>query len=221
MHDAIPDAGLYQPLFSPWLGLGEFPRFLRRTEGNTLVSADRCYILYSLARQALNIEGEFWECGVYKGGTAALLAQVLADLPATLRRNLRLFDTFQGMPEVDSARDLHSAGDFADTSVQAVKAVVDHDHQVFYHQGFIPETFAGLEPARIAFAHVDVDIYKSVQDCCKFIFPRLSRGGFIVFDDYGFRTCPGARAAVDEYFQGTGFIPLVLPTGQAVIFKNA
>lgn len=217
----IPDAHFYRPTFSPWLGFGDFPRFYRRAVNNTLVSADRCYILYTLGRQALNIQGEFWECGVYKGGTAALLAEIIADLPATLPRHLRLFDTYEGMPETDPSRDLHRAGDFADTSIHAVKTIVGHDHLVVYHRGVIPQTFTGLEATKVALAHVDVDIYQSVLDCCRFIFPRLSLGGLIIFDDYGFPSCPGARAAVDEYFRGSGFVPLVLPTGQAVIFKNA
>jgi O-methyltransferase len=41
-----------------------------------------------------------------------------------------------------------------------------------------------------------------------------------VFDDYGLPSCPGARAAVDEYFLGTGMQPLVLATGQAIVFKS-
>ena len=40
----------------------------------------------------------------------------------------------------------------------------------------------------------------------------------MVFDDYGFPTCPGAKAAVDEFFHGRKEVPLVLPTGQAVVF---
>jgi len=48
----------------------------------------------------------------------------------------------------------------------------------------------------------------------------LSVGGFIVFDDYGFPSCPGARAAVDEFFSGKSYFPLCLPTGQALVFKH-
>jgi Macrocin-O-methyltransferase (TylF) len=44
------------------------------------------------------------------------------------------------------------------------------------------------------------DLYRSVLDCCEFIYPRLTRGRFMVVDDYGFRGCPGARGAVDRYF---------------------
>jgi len=61
-------------LFSPWLGQGDFERYYALAAPKTLVSADRCYVLWILLRQALNISGDIWECGVYKGGTAAMMA---------------------------------------------------------------------------------------------------------------------------------------------------
>ncbi len=218
---AIPDNDFYRPLFSPWIGFGDFPAFHQRTIHHTLVSPDRCYVLYSLAQQALGLAGDFWECGVYKGGTAAMLAEIIASMAPLENKHLHLFDTFSGMPDTDPDKDLHRLGDFADTSVEGVRSLVGHDEIVRYHQGFIPDTFKDLKYSKISFAHVDVDIYQSVLDCCKFIFPRLTFGGFMVFDDYGFPSCPGARAAVDEYFFETNTYPLVLPTGQAVIFKSA
>ncbi len=205
------------------MGFGDFPAFLARTTGRTLVSADRCYILYSLARQALTLGGEVWECGVYKGGTAAMLAEIMTrTTPAgqVQQQRLRLFDTFSGMPETDPEKDHHSRGDFGDVSIEDVQKAVGQADFITYHKGWIPETFKGLERSRITFAHIDVDIYKSVLDCCEFIFPRLKAGGFMVFDDYGFPTCAGARIAVDEYFLNMDVVPLVLPTGQALVFKS-
>jgi O-methyltransferase len=67
---------------------------------------------------------------------------------------------------------------------------------------------------------VDVDILDSVKACCEFLYPRLQAGGFLVFDDYGFPSCPGARQAVDRYFRDKREVPLVLPTGQAVVFRK-
>ena len=43
----------------------------------------------------------------------------------------------------------------------------------------------------MCWAHIDVDIYQSVRDCISFIYPRLSPGGFMIFDDYGFPKLPG------------------------------
>jgi len=41
-----------------------------------------------------------------------------------------------------------------------------------------------------------------------------------VIDDYGFPSCPGAVAAVDEFFAHTRSVPICLQTGQAIIFKG-
>ncbi len=214
----IPDRDLYRPLFSPWFGEGEFRRYFELAAPRTLVSPDRCHVLYTLLQQALHVEGGIWECGVYKGGTAAMMAAMLADKGP--HKRLFLFDTFEGMPETDAAKDRHKKGDFADTSLEAVAGHVGHAALCVFRKGFIPATFAGLEAERIAFAHIDVDIYQSILDCLEFIWPRLSFGGFIVFDDYGFSSCPGARAAVDEFFLEKSCRPLCLPTGQAVVFNG-
>lgn len=208
------------PGYHPWRDEGgEFEEYYERARPRTLVSADRCYVLYRLLLQSLHVEGDVWECGVYAGGTAALLAGVLrAQSPAPAKK-LYLFDTFEGMPQTDAGRDLHARGDFANTSLESVQRFVGGEPCV-YRKGRIPETFAGLESARIAFAHIDVDIYHSVMDSLAFVWPRLARGGFVVLDDYGFPTCPGARAATDEFFAGRNALPLCLPTAQAVVFKG-
>lgn len=216
----IPDAQFYNPLFSPWEGYGEFAHYYGMTADRSLVSRDRCHVLYQLALQALCLPGDWWECGVYKGGTAAMLAEILVKHSGHDYKRLLLFDTFEGMPATDPDVDTHKQGEFSDTDLATVRGFVGHDEFVSYYAGFIPDTFRGLADSAIALAHIDVDIHRSVWDCCNFIFPRLTCGGFMVFDDYGFPGCPGARAAVDAYFAGTGLQPLVLPTGQAIVFKS-
>lgn len=221
----IPDRDCYAPLdcnnallFRPWMNDPEFKDILQAISGASLVSPDRCHILWTLARQAVALEGDFVECGVYKGGTSRLLAEILAKQNS--KRELHLFDTFAGMPDTGE-QDIHKQGDFADTSLEQVRDFVGHVEFSRFHPGFIPGTFSGLESIRIAFAHVDVDIFQSVIDCCAFIYPRMANGGFIVFDDYGFPTCPGARQAVDAFFSDKVEKPLVLPTGQAIVFRSS
>jgi O-methyltransferase len=159
-----------------------------------------------------------WECGVYRGGTAAMMATMLRDRRADKR--LLLFDTFTGMRETDPARDLHVQGDFNDTSVEAVASYLQCDARCYLRKGLIPATFAGLENERIAFMHIDVDIYSAITDCLRFAWPRVSLGGIVVLDDYGIPTCPGARAAIDDFFATERCVPLCLPTGQAIVFKG-
>jgi O-methyltransferase len=216
----IPDAEFYRPLFSPWNGYGEFAEVLELARPYTLVSPDRLYLLFSVAINVSRLRGDFWECGVYKGGTARMLAELVRRHGAPGVR-LHLFDTFAGMPETERAVDFHREGDFSDTSLEAVKRAVGNEERVEFHPGWIPESFRELPEAPIALVHVDVDIYRSVWDCCETIYPRVQPGGAMVFDDYGFPTCAGARKAVDEFFAGKPEFPIVLGTGQALVIRSA
>lgn len=135
------------------------------------------------------------------------------------KRLLRLFDTFEGMPATDASRDLHTAGDFADTSEEEVRALFAERDDVDIRKGYVPATFAGLDNDAICFAHIDLDVYRSIIDACEFVYPRLSPGGIIVFDDYGFPSCPGARQAVDEFFTDKPEVPLSLASGQAIVHR--
>jgi O-methyltransferase len=215
----IPDAEFYSPLFSPWKGYGEFGEYWELARPYSLISPDRAYTLFSVARNALRLRGDFWECGVYKGGTARMLAELLRRQGAPGVR-LHLFDTFAGMPETCRDVDFHRQGDFSDTSLAAVQRAVGNEDLVMFYPGWIPESFQGLAERPIALAHVDVDIYRSVLDCCEGIYPRLQPGGAMVFDDYGFPTCAGARKAVDEFFAGKPEFPMVLGTGQALVIRS-
>ena len=201
-------SAVYRPLYGwDW----DFDSYYHAVKDITDVSIERLWTIYLMAKQSMNIDGCFMECGVFRGGSAALIAKVLDG-----RKALHLFDTFSGMPECDANRDDHMMGDFAEVSIDAVKNVVG---EAEFHQGLIPDTFAGLEDMKIAFAHLDVDIYKSMKDCLEFVYPRMTVGGVIVLDDYGQFTCRGARDAIDEYFEDKRSVPLSLMSKQAVVFK--
>lgn len=187
---------------------------IRKLSGVSLLDPWRLQVLYRAALQGAKVPGDAAEVGVYRGGTARLLSEALEGSGKTLH----LFDTFGGMPETDAGKDKHRAGDFADTSLDAVSRFVD-SRSARFHQGFFPETAKGLESARFSIVHVDVDIYHSVKDCCGFFYERLNPGGLVVFDDYALPSCPGARKAVDEFFADKPERPIGLPTGQALVAK--
>jgi len=213
----IPDIHLYDPMFKPWNGHPDFTKHHATGANGTLVSPERCHVIISMLRNCINIPGEVVECGVYKGGILKMMDSVLRHSGSN--KTIYAFDTFTGMPDVDETIDEHRKGDFKDTSCVEVEAFVNSDKLITV-QGLIPDSFSGLEQLRFCMAHVDVDIYKSVLESTKFIWPRLHVGGAIVFDDYGFHQCYGARLAIDEFFSNTNTIPLVLGTGQAIAFKS-
>ncbi|GJG86047.1 hypothetical protein tb265_12280 [Gemmatimonadetes bacterium T265] len=204
--------GLPLPL---WETDEAFQALRREMEGHTVVTDVDSYLSYGLARHARSLPGAVAEVGVYRGGTAKMFAKVFAPSGKTVH----LFDTFAGMPAVDPTKDFHHAGDFADVSVDGVREYLQDCPNVRLYPGFFPATAGPIEDETFCFVHVDVDIYTSVRDCCRFFYPRLVTGGTIVFDDYGRGTCPGAKRAVDEFFAGTPEQPVYLPTGQAFVVK--
>ena len=67
---------------------------------------------------------------------------------------------------------------------------------------------------------MDVDLYRSVYDTVKWLYPRMVPGGVIVFDDYGFPQCDGAKVAVDRFFKDKPEQVTYLPTGQAFVIRS-
>jgi O-methyltransferase len=215
---AVADIGLYQPMFSPWLGLPAFEEHYQAVRQYTMVSRDRCHVLWQTLQQSARMPGSAVECGVFRGGTALLAARTLADLGQS-SRPLHLFDTFEGMAANASTQESFRPGDFGRTSEGHVRQLLASHPALHLHAGFIPDTFAGLELGPVAWAHVDLDLYDSIRDAVAYLYPRLVPGGCLVFDDYGFPSCPGARRAVDELFADRPEVPLCLPTGQALVVK--
>ena len=52
------------------------------------------------------------------------------------------------------------------------------------------------------------------------VLPRLSQGGFIVFDDYGWWGYSAQKRVLDPIAATHGFSILELPTGQGLLMKR-
>ena len=212
---SVADAELYKPNFSPWLAPW-FQNLYNEVSPHTVVSIQRCWTLWQGLSQAVHVAGDVAEAGVFQGGTARLLKIALGE---AVNKKLYLFDSFEGMKSISSEEDRHAEGDFSDTSVEAVRKVVGADEYVHFRKGWVPDTFVGLDETRFCFAHIDLDLYRGVRDSLEFFYPRVSRCGVIILDDYGFASCPGARKAVDDFFVDKPERPLALSTSQAIIHK--
>ncbi|MBN1822901.1 MAG: class I SAM-dependent methyltransferase [Endomicrobiales bacterium] len=187
----------------------------REIQKKTLVSVDRLFLLYYLAKRAKSIPGSVAEVGVYKGGTARLISGVYEGTD----KKIYLFDTFEGMPDTDKELDWHRKGVFGDTSVESVRKFLSGRANVEVHKGYFPQSSNPTDDKKFCFVHIDVDIYASVRKCCEYFYGRMEKGGLMVLDDYGFISCPGAKKAVDEFMLGKPDIGLYLQTGQYVIIK--
>jgi O-methyltransferase len=135
-------------------------------------------------------DGCFVEFGVYRGGSAWHLARLASEQA----RACHLFDTFTGIPERSCYDDRHSVGDFADTDLVSVQALIP---SAIFHIGTFPDTMSDI--GAIAFAHVDCDQYVSCVAAIEHFLPRMLRHGIMLFDDYG--ATSGVTKAVDEAFK--------------------
>jgi len=209
----IPDAEFYRPMFQPWLS-PEWRARLRADDPHSVVPLAAKYLLYTTALDAtMRCDGPMAECGTYKGGTAKLLASLAP------QRALYVFDTFAGMPQTDSERDLHKQGDFSDTSLSAVRDYLGENENAVCIPGFVPDSLSAVSDQRFSFVHIDLDIYFAIKGACEFFYPRMQRGGVMLFDDYGYPSCPGARQAVEEFFADKAEVPQAMETAQCVVRK--
>lgn len=193
----------------------KFKKLMDQIVGYTVVDEVRCFMLYQYAKQTAQLPGDVAEVGVYQGGTAKLLAKVFE----ATNKVVHLFDTFTGVPPGDPTKDMHKEGDFADTSLKSVKNFLRDCNNIQLYKGIFPKTSKPLNKQKFCLIHIDVDLYKSVMDCCAFFYPRMESGGIMIFDDYGFVTCPGAKKAVDEFFKDKPEFPSYLPTGQSIVTR--
>jgi hypothetical protein len=171
---------------------------------------------------ALNrIPGAIVECGVWRGGSMMAMAITLLklqreDIP------LYLFDTFAGMTEptrVDgqavhdkwmaNQTDTHNNWVFASLAdVQNNMYSTDYDRRLLHFvEGKVEDTIPATAPGEIALLRLDTDWYESTRHELEHLFPRLSRGGVLIVDDYGH--FEGCRKAVDEYVQKNGLTILL------------
>jgi O-methyltransferase len=163
------------------------------------------------------------EIGVYEGGSARFIAEALRarglDLP------IAACDTFTGHAVVDEAVDgRHVVGkQFAKADVDAVRDYLHEHRNVQVVAGDIHQTSASLDAMHdLGLLHIDVDVYPPTRHCLEVFGPRVVPGGTIVVDDYGFKTCPGAKKAVDEFAAAHPEFRLWhLMTGQAILVRLA
>jgi O-methyltransferase len=139
-------------------------------------------------------DGYLAEVGVYKGGSLKHLALSFPE------RLILGFDSFEGLPrEQWSEMEIHSPGEFSDTSMEAVlKFLDDCTNRVRLFKGIFPDSAATIKDYKFSFVHIDTDFYLSVKACINWFWPRLLTGGIMVFDDYEWPNCPGVKKALDE-----------------------
>jgi O-methyltransferase len=206
--------------YSPWLVDHDFQRAFVRVKQNTLVDPLRCYELWQLVEQTKGVPGALLEVGVWRGGTGALIAARAKQL--SIDDTVFLCDTFTGVVKTTKVDTYYQNSKHADTSLAVVQRLTSQMNldNVRTLQGVFPDQ-TGHEVAGLTFrfVHIDVDVYESAREVLEFVWPRLSPGGVVVFDDYGFASTPGVTRLVDEQRVKPGRTVVHNLNGHGLLFK--
>jgi len=168
------------------------------------------------------IEGDFIETGVWRGGACIFMRSVLAAY-AIKNRKIYVADSFEGLPKPDQDKfpsdkgDKHHTHSFLAVSEDEVKNNFRRygllDDQVVFLKGWFKDTLPSAPIEELAVLRLDGDMYGSTMDALKNLYPKLSRGGFCIIDDYALHGC---RNAVDDYRTENG-----INTEMKVVDRNA
>ena len=190
---------------SSFLNSFRMMRLVYRVRGYTAVFVPRLVALYKLSEEInqRSVLGDIVECGVYNGGSAAIMASLCQKSP--VNRNVWLFDSFEGLPK-PTGRDGNEAPAYegwCHGDLSKVKEVLRKLHilesRVHIVKGWFQDTFPKVEIPRIAILHIDADWYESVKLCLEKFYDSVQPGGYIVLDDYG--DWEGCRIATDEFLK--------------------
>jgi O-methyltransferase len=186
--------------------LSKYERIYELFKAYTMVPRENYLLNLHLVDRAPKVPGSVVECGTWKGGMIAGIAKLLGSA-----RAYTLFDSFQGLPP---ARDIDGMAAIqwqADTespeyynnctadkrdAIAAMELSGVKNYQVI--EGWFEHTLAVHDwQSPIAVLRLDGDWYDSTMTCLEQLFPRVTRGGIIIVDDY--YDWDGCSRAIHDY----------------------
>ncbi len=178
----------------------------------TFLSPKRIFLLYQFAKRSAKLSGNIAEVGVYKGGSAKLLARVFQNT----KKKIFLFDNFSDPLKVNpqyQTKEISGGTDF--TSVQSY---LREFKNIEFFKGIFPASAKSVK-GKFCFVHIDADLYQSTKDALEFFYPKMVSGGIIVCADYNVSKHPGTRKALNDFFRNKKEYPIHTADQQCVVIK--
>ena len=166
-----------------------------------------------LFRKVSGVAGEIVECGVFKGVSLSRLIKFRALFENAFSKKIIGFDTFGEFPEARYADDIGKRAQFvreAGSRSIGLEEFISLLKKLDLYQNIeliegdilktVPEYTAKNPHLKISLLHIDVDLHEATDVCLKELYPRVSKGGIVILDDYG--AFAGANKAIDDFFAG-------------------
>jgi O-methyltransferase len=190
-------------------------------DAETMIGLRRLDNLHECIRTVLvdDVEGDLLEAGVWRGGAAIFMRGALAAY-VDEERSVWAADSFAGLPKGDPEHYPADADDpfwrntHLSVSLDEVKENFRRygllDERVRFVEGWFSDTLRHAPVERLAILRLDADMYESTAVALEELYPRVSRGGFVIVDDYG-AVPTGAGKAVDDFRAAHGIDEPLLP----------
>lgn len=204
------------------LNYSDFNRMLWDIAEGQMLCVGRMANLMHYVLQTSALPGDMAEFGCHMGRSAVLMAHLSS-------KPLWLYDSFQGLPS-RTPQDEGALKHFKQGHLTTTRAKLDEYFKKYtvrepiVHEGWFNSIPTDKLPERLCFAHLDGDLYESIRDSIRLVYPRLVKGGACLIDDYGWTGLAGVKIAVDDYMKDKREPVRPLVTGsdhgfQAVIIK--
>jgi O-methyltransferase len=161
-----------------------------------MVKSKNLINLYELVQKSneMSLDGDIVECGVWNGGSAALMAFACLKSEMANNRQIWLFDSFAGLPPPGPKDGITENKYFFEGlnegSVEQVQNVFRKlslpMDRVKICSGWFEATLTTAQIDRIVILHIDADWYSSVMLVLQVFYDKVVPGGFVVLDDYGY-----------------------------------
>lgn len=143
--------------------------------------------IHLLLREVLfnEVPGDIAELGCYNGTAALVLQKTVRTLNP--EKELHLYDSFEGLPESSNKDEPteYEKGSCKTTKEDLISKFAAFDEPLpVIHEGWFKEVLPDELPEQICFAHLDGDLYRSIMCGLQHVYPRLTKGGVVVIDDY-------------------------------------
>ena|SRR5579862_3694902 len=204
-----------------WWNKASFNRVLNAFDEMDGYNHDRRWMIDQLMRLVDTISGDTAECGAYRGLGSYIIC-CRNSQSATPGRLHHVFDSFSGLSQPDDSKDgsYWQAGDLSVDEQSFRDNLKDFESSIRVYKGWIPARFSEVADRTFSFVHIDVDLYEPTRDSIAFFYERMSPGGIILCDDYGFSTCPGATLAVDAFLEDKPEKMIALASGSGFLIRG-
>ncbi len=159
--------------------------------------------LYECYQRTLGVAGHVAEVGVYKGAVSLFLAKLLKIFEPQALTQVHGFDWFRGNQPGPHDTDM-PVGAYAEPYERVVRLVQAQglSNILKIHQLDVANEIGRFLEARphlqFKLVFLDCGVHEVVRAAIRALWPRLTPGGMLVFDQYNFEAAPGETLAVRE-----------------------